>query len=71
MQPAVIGLQSGRVRLQVQGHRDVHLAPGASHHRLALAQLCEVPGLLQDMQRGERLDLAFYAFAQVSDSVSK
>ena len=49
---------------KVQGHRDTHLAPGASHHRLALAQLCQVPGLLQDMQRGERLDLAFYAFAQ-------
>tara|TARA_B100000795_G_scaffold128837_1_gene96019 strand:- start:191 stop:514 length:324 start_codon:yes stop_codon:yes gene_type:complete len=48
----------------VQGHRDAHVAPGASHHRLALAQLCQVPGLLQDMQRGERLDLAFYAFAQ-------
>ena len=52
---------------KVQGHRDTHLAPlapGASHRRLALAQLCQVPGLLQDMQRGERLDLAFYAFAQ-------
>ena len=42
----------------------MHLAPGASHYRLTLAQLCQVPGLLQDMQHGERLDLAFYAFAQ-------
>ena len=38
--------------------------PGASHRRLALRQLCEVPGLLDEMQRGEKLDLALYAFAQ-------
>ncbi len=45
-------------------YRDAHLAPGASHRRLALGELCAVPGLLQEMQRGERLDLALYSFAQ-------
>ena len=45
-------------------YRDAHLVPGASHRRLALAELCRVPNLLRDMQRGERLDLSLYAFAQ-------
>ena len=45
-------------------YRDAHLVPGASHRRLALAELCRVPNLLRDMQRGERLDLALYAFAK-------